>query len=110
MHISVVTSNIIFATAVFCGAAAALPAPQVVPVSICDYAGQFICVSDTVFALCDTTLTGVQMNLAQGDPRCQGKGENSQQFGKSFWEGDSSATSGVHGGPQGSTHGGQPVY
>jgi hypothetical protein len=49
------------------------------------------------------------MNLAQGDPRCQGKSEKTQQFGQSFWEGDSSATSGLHGGPQGSTHGGQPV-
>ena len=116
MHISVVTSNIILATAVFCGVAAAMPAPQVVPLStswgdgLCKYAGQFLCVSDTVFAICDTSLIGIHQYLATGDTRCQGKGEETEQPAQSSGGGKLSATSRTHAGPHGSTHAGQPAY
>ncbi len=57
--------------------AAPHPGPQfseVVPVvapGACKSVGQFICVSDSTFAICNAVLEGVVQSLALGDNRCR---------------------------------------
>ncbi|OAG40186.1 hypothetical protein AYO21_05664 [Fonsecaea monophora] len=41
----------------------------------CSYAGQIVCASESTFAICDTSLTGVIQPLAVGDTRCGAFGD-----------------------------------
>jgi hypothetical protein len=40
----------------------------------CTSTGQLICLSDTTFAICDASMTGVIQHLATGDARCRSSG------------------------------------
>lgn len=73
MHITSVTSNMLLAVTWLCHTVIAMPSPQLtyVPAGKCTYPGQFICVSDTTFAICTDALQGIEQPLAQGDNRCQ---------------------------------------
>ncbi|KIW80777.1 hypothetical protein Z517_07394 [Fonsecaea pedrosoi CBS 271.37] len=41
----------------------------------CSYAGQIVCASESTFAICDASLTGVIQPLAVGDTRCGAFGD-----------------------------------
>ncbi|KIW23989.1 uncharacterized protein PV07_09729 [Cladophialophora immunda] len=46
------------------------PDPKYLGQGQCTYAGQIVCASESTFAICDASLTGVIQPLAVGDTRC----------------------------------------
>ncbi|OAL35002.1 hypothetical protein AYO20_05717 [Fonsecaea nubica] len=48
----------------------------------CSYAGQIVCASESTFAICDASLTGVVQPLAVGDTRCGAFGSGGGGGGK----------------------------